>query len=133
MEEALFETPFEPEETPHKPPLRTGHAHPDALKHLVEAAVSLVYSIEMARLQSESRGQAQVAHARQVAMYLAHCAFGLSHTEVGRAFHRDRTTVAYACKIVEDRRDDPVFDRTLVNVEEIVRWLAFISGIRREI
>jgi hypothetical protein len=32
---------------------------------------------------------------------------------VGRIFERDRTTVAHACGVVEDRRDDANFDRAL--------------------
>lgn len=105
---------------------------PDGLKPVVEAAVSVVFAIDIAGLQSDSRGRAQVAQARQVAMYLAHCAFSLSHTEVGRIFNRDRTTVAHACALVEDRRDDPLFDRTLANLEEIVQRLAAVSGVRRD-
>jgi len=97
------------------------------LRTVVEAAVSVVFSVDTARLHAGSRGQAQVAHARQVAMYLMHCAFSLSHTDIGRAFGRDRTTVGHACSLVEDRRDDPVYDRTLSNLEEIVRRLATVS------
>jgi chromosomal replication initiation ATPase DnaA len=132
MEQATFETSHGFDAPPHAQLLLAEDARPDALKHIVEAAVSVVFSIDVARLQSGSRGQAQVAQARQVAMYLAHCAFSLSHTEVGRIFNRDRTTVAYACNIVEDRRDDPSFDRTVSNLEEIVRRLAVISGLQRE-
>jgi chromosomal replication initiation ATPase DnaA len=46
-------------------------------------------------------------------MYLAHVAFRLSLTEVGRLFNRDRTTVAHACGVVEDLRDDQIIDRAL--------------------
>ena len=130
MEQAPAETPPVSDGTIQS--LLTDDARPDALRHIVEAAVSVVFLIDMDRLQSGSRGRAQVALARQVAMYLTHCAFSLSHTEVGRIFKRDRTTVAYACHIVEDRRDDRVFDRTLANLEEIVRRLAAISGVLRE-
>ena len=52
-------------------------------------------------------------------MYLAHVACGLSFTDVGLLFSRDRTTVAHACRVVEDRRDDPVFDRAL----ELLEWV----------
>lgn len=130
MEQAPAETPQLPDGTLQS--LLADDTRPDALKHIVEAAVSLVFLIDMDRLRSGSRGRAQVAQARQVAMYLTHCAFSLSHTEVGRIFKRDRTTVAYACQIVEDRRDDRVFDRTLANLEEIVRRLAVNAGILRE-
>jgi Bacterial dnaA protein helix-turn-helix len=46
-------------------------------------------------------------------MYLAHVTFRLSLTEVGRLFDRDRTTVAHACAVVEDLRDDQIIDRAL--------------------
>jgi chromosomal replication initiation ATPase DnaA len=55
--------------------------------------------------------------ARQAAMYLANVAFGLSYTEISTVFRRDRTTVAHACAIIEDLRDDPVMDRTLTALE----------------
>jgi chromosomal replication initiation ATPase DnaA len=46
-------------------------------------------------------------------MYLAHVTFGLSLAQTGRLFLRDRTTVAHACRVVEDLRDDPVMDEAL--------------------
>jgi hypothetical protein len=46
-------------------------------------------------------------------MYLAHVSCGMTLTDVGAMFGRDRTTVAYGCLKVEYRRDDPVFDRAL--------------------
>jgi hypothetical protein len=39
-------------------------------------------------------------------MYLAHTGFELSFAAIGQAFERDRTTVAHACRIIEDGRDD---------------------------
>jgi chromosomal replication initiation ATPase DnaA len=57
-------------------------------------------------------------------MYLAHVACGLSLTEVGRLFARDRTTVAHACGLIEDRRDDAAFDRALELIEGIMRLIS---------
>lgn len=79
-----------------------------------------VPQMEFSRL---TRGQPHVALARQVGMYLAHVSFELSLTEVGVLFTRDRTTVAHACSVVEDRRDDPRFDRTIDLLEGAVRHL----------
>ena len=56
--------------------------------------------------------------ARKVAMYLAHVACRLSLTDTGKLFNRDRTTVAHACAVIEDRRDDPLFDRAL----DLLEW-----------
>ena len=53
-------------------------------------------------------------------MYLAHVTLGASLTEIGNLFERDRTTVAHACALVEDRRDDPALDAQLGYLEEAV-------------
>jgi chromosomal replication initiation ATPase DnaA len=99
----------------------------DAQVRSVYFAVSMVYSIERGILDHPTRGRSRVAFARQVAMYLAHVAFGLTLTTVGRAFGRDRTTVSHACALVEDARDDPDIDRTLELLEAIVKRLASLD------
>jgi chromosomal replication initiation ATPase DnaA len=90
----------------------------------IEHAVTQVFGIAGHDLRHATRGRAKVALARQVAMYLAHVGCGLSLTETGRLFDRDRTTVAHACGIIEDRRDDPLFDRALDLLEWAVPALA---------
>ena len=90
------------------------------LREDIEQAVSRVFRVSVGELRLVTRGRAKVALARQVAMYLAHVVFGLSLTEVGRLFERDRTTVSYACGVVEDRRDDHSFDGALDFLEQIV-------------
>lgn len=84
---------------------------------VVEQAVALSYGVAAPELRAPTRCRAPVAFARQVAMYLAHVVCGLSMTSVGVLYGRDRTTVAYACALVEDRRDDPDFDRSLEQLE----------------
>lgn len=59
------------------------------------------------------RGQADVALARQLAMYLMHVEFGRLYADVGRFFGRDRTTVSHACALIEDLRDAREFDAML--------------------
>ena len=88
---------------------------------MLEQAVSRVFMVASADLWSGTRGRPRVAFARQVAMYLAHVAWGLTLTEVGHVFSRDRTTVAHACGLVEDSRDDPVLDRSLELLEGVLR------------
>ncbi len=61
-------------------------------------------------------------------MYLAHVAFGLSLTAVGMGFGRDRTTVAYACHKIEDRRDNSAFDAALDCLELAARILLGLDG-----
>lgn len=97
---------------------------PGDLCSIIEEAVGAAFDIPSALLRRPTRGRANIALARQVAMYLAHVAGTLSLTEVGDLFQRDRTTVAYACQIVEMRRDDPAFDRALEILEGVVGGLA---------
>lgn len=56
--------------------------------------------------------------ARQVAVYLLHVGCGLSLGRVSAAFGRDRTTVAYAARIIEHRRDEPAFDAWMQSLED---------------
>lgn len=87
----------------------------------IEGLVSRIFDVPPNALRSSTRGRAHVALARQAAMYLAHVVCGLSMTEVGRIFERDRTTVAHACALIEDRRDDVEFDQLLELLERIAR------------
>ena len=92
---------------------------PSGMRIFIETAVSQVFNVAQNDLRNTTRGPANVAQARQVAMYLAHVGLGLNLTQVGRVFGRDRTTVSHACGVVEDRRDDPNFDRAL----ELLEWV----------
>jgi hypothetical protein len=90
-----------------------------ALCLLLEQAATAAFGVAARHLRARSRNSAPVAFARQAAMYLAHVALGLSYSEVGRLFRRDRTTAAYACQLVEDRRDDPDVDLRLQMLEDL--------------
>ena len=39
--------------------------------------------------------------------------------DVGKGFGRDRTTVLYACHLVEDMREDQEFDRIIAMTERV--------------
>lgn len=94
----------------------------------IGVAVAQVFGVDAAAIDAETRGRAEVALARQVAMYLAHVACGKSLTDVGRMFSRDRTTVAHACAVIEDKRDDKVFDRAIELLEMVVAALTRIRN-----
>ena len=88
---------------------------------MIDLAVACAFEISTEALLKPSRGQARIALARQVAMYLAHVGCGMSFTEIGDLFGRDRTTVAHACTVVEARRDDESFDQAVDLLEGIIR------------
>ena len=54
-------------------------------------------------------------------MYLANVAGGISFTDVARGFGRNRSTVAHACGLIEDLRDDPNLDRSMTLLEGALR------------
>ena len=67
------------------------------------------------------RRNGPVAFARQVAMYLCHVVGDLSIRDVADELARDRSTVSHACHAIEDRREDPVFDRDIDALEAALR------------
>ena len=79
--------------------------------------VTLATGIEADRIQSGGERQAQIARARQMAMYLNSITYQWSRCRIAQAFGRDRTTVGYACRVVEDLREDSVFDATIESLE----------------
>jgi hypothetical protein len=103
------------------------------VRHVIEHAIGEAFGVTRAELAMASRGRARIAHARQAAMYLAHVSCGLTLTDVGMIFARDRTTVAHACGAVEDRRDDHVFDRALELLEWIVPTLVGQGRLHRDL
>jgi hypothetical protein len=86
----------------------------------IAASVALLTRQPLAGLMGGGRA-ARLTRARHVAMYLANTLFGVSMAEIGRAFGRDRSTVIYACHVVEDERDDPAFDQKLELMERLIR------------
>ena len=68
-------------------------------------------------LMHPSRCRRTTVRARQLAMYLSHVVLGCTLAEIGDAFGRDRTTVSYACGVIEDLRDDPRFDAEVSALE----------------
>lgn len=97
---------------------------------LMEAAIAAAFAVPLDELRAPSRRTQTVAFARQSAMYLAHVVLGLNYSATGLLFGRDRTTAAYACQVVEDRRDDPAIDRLLQGLESVCH--EFVRGMRVE-
>ena len=88
---------------------------------LVQQAVAFTFGERFEDIAAPTRRTRAAAHARQTAMYLAHIAFGMSLGRVANAFGRDRSTVAHACRVIEDRREDDAFDDRLDRLEEFLR------------
>jgi chromosomal replication initiation ATPase DnaA len=95
---------------------------------LVRQMVALAFGVPARELAAATRRRAPTAFARQVAMYLTHVVYSMPLAHVGAAFGRDRTTASHACRLVEDRRDDPRLDRLLVSLEQGLRQVPCRGG-----
>ena len=98
------------------------------LSQLIEQQVARVFGIQPADLLRPSRGRKPIALARQVAMYLARVVGGLKLADISRVFCRDRSTVRHACTVIEDLRDDPVFNLMLDHLEAIIKRLRIMTS-----
>ncbi|MFD0915886.1 helix-turn-helix domain-containing protein [Pseudahrensia aquimaris] len=92
----------------------------DSVCALCEKMVALHLDVSLGALRAPTRRNADIALARQIAMYLAHTTFSLPLTEVGIYFKRDRTTVTHACAVVENRRDSMSFEVTVSQLESLL-------------
>jgi chromosomal replication initiation ATPase DnaA len=84
--------------------------------NFVEHCSQSVFQLPELSLRKRDR-RATVALARHVAMYLLHTLYGFSFTLIGAHFSRSRKTVAHACAVIENLRDDPAMDRVLSTLE----------------
>ncbi len=84
----------------------------------IQKRVAAHYGLTITELVSKKRTQ-QIAHARQVAMYLVRKLVGASYPAIGRAFGgRDHSTVIHACNAIEKRRSgDPDLSSLLDEIE----------------
>jgi chromosomal replication initiation ATPase DnaA len=104
------------------------HNAAEAAADFLAAMVAAAFSVGAERLKGPERGSAEVALARQVAIYLIHTRLGVSFAVTGAVFGRDRTTAAHACRAVEERREDPRLD-TIIDVLERA-LVACVSAVR---
>ena len=88
---------------------------------LAAGMVAYATGVRLEEVLSSSRGAPEAALARQAAMYLAHVAFAMSLSRVANAFGRDRSTVAHACHLMEERREDAQVDAWLDAMEAALR------------
>jgi chromosomal replication initiation ATPase DnaA len=95
------------------------------LAAFVVQLVALSTDVGAGVIASRSRQSADAARARQIAMYLVHTACEWRLARVASAFGRDRSTISYACRRVEDQREDASFDSWLVRLEGYIRAIVF--------
>lgn len=95
-----------------------------ARAHLIVSTVSLEFMVPESAIMSDKKGTSEISYSRQIAMYLMHCIFGTTKSRIAEVFGRHFSTVAHACKVIEDHRDDPVFDGKLITLENRLRLMS---------
>lgn len=112
----------EPEFCSQRPQHAQGEAVPERSLELCECMLDIVgamFNICGRELRKPGRSSLAVSRVRQIAMYVCHVVIGLGMRDIGCGFSRDRTTVVYACQVVEDMRDDSDFDCIVHAVEQV--------------
>ncbi len=110
--------------------MRTKKFRPDdpAFARLTVAAVSLEFGTPELSLDLRRKGTKQIAFSRQVAMYLLQTVFDMTISRTAELFSRDRSTVTHALKVIEDSREDEVFNRKLIKVEDFLLTSSSLFG-----
>lgn len=103
-------------------PINT-HPTDDALdmarcEHVLRVVASY-FGVPTVELLAPTRRKRPIAYARQMAMYLAHTHYQLPMSAIARAMGRDRSTVGFGCRRIEDMRDDERTD-TIVSCLELL-------------
>ena len=112
---------------PGRPARGQHHSSKDPIERKIEICecmidiAAAIFAVSSKELRRPGRTALAVARVRQISMYVAHVVMGLSMSEVGRGFGRDRTTVLHACHLIEDMRDDEEFDAIVAMVERVAR------------
>lgn len=98
--------------------------------YLAAGLTAYALGLRVEDILAPGRGSPGISFGRHVAMYLSHVALGMSLARVARAFDRDRSTVAHGCHSVEDRRDDQDFDAWMEQLEDGLRSVVPLHGVR---
>ena len=101
--------------------MATRRRHPDdpSFARLTVSTVGLEFGLPNLTLEQDRKISAtkQEVFARQLAAYLCQTVFDMSIPRVAELFSRDRSTIVHALNVVEESRDDPVFNRKLLKAE----------------
>lgn len=101
--------------------------------YLAAALTAYALGLKTESILCAQRRSPAEARARHIAIYLLRTSLGMSLSRVARAFNRDRTTVAYACNLIEDCRDDSDFDIWIEQLAVGLSSVVVLDGARLEV
>ena len=86
---------------------------------LAREITGAIFAVPVTAIEKSTRATLEASDARHTAMYIAHVVFQVSLAAMAGEFGRDRSSVTYAVRRIEDERDDPVFDATIERIEQL--------------
>jgi hypothetical protein len=110
--------------------IRQQHPNDPHFARLAVIMVGLEFGLPDLRLENTKRAGMKKPEifGRQIAAYLCQTVFNMSLPRVAELFSRDRSTIAHALGVVEESRDDPVFNRKLGQIETVLMKSANTFG-----
>ena len=96
---------------------------------IVDELVARTYRIPRSALYAGTRCRKSIAFARQVSMYLGHVVLSYPLKDIAQHYQRDRTTVAYACRVVEDRREEEETELLLSSLESALQTMMMVMPL----
>lgn len=98
------------------------------LATFVNQMVASAFELPSERLLRYDRGNAKATRARQISIYLMHTGLSFSLAKVSRIYNKDRTTIGYACRLIEDLRDNPAFDDRILELENTINTVLKLAS-----
>ncbi|MDP1554450.1 MAG: helix-turn-helix domain-containing protein [Hyphomonas sp.] len=96
--------------------------------YLAASLVGFALGLKTEKILTDERGAPVHARARHIAMYITYAGLGMSLSRVAVAFGRDRSTIARACRLVEDYREDADFDTWVDQLALGLRSVALLGA-----
>lgn len=125
----LNKSPISPiEHTPNVSECNNQKPADKLLATFVNQMVASAFELSADDLMRANRGNARASRARQISIYLMHTALSFSLSKIAIIYQKDRTTVGYACRVIEDLRDGPAFDDRILELEETVKTVLKLSA-----
>ena len=110
--------------------MNIAHATPElSALSLVDELVARTYRMPITALHAGTRCRKSVAFARQVAMYLSHVCLSYPLKDIADHYRRDRTTVAHACRVVEDRREEEEIELLINSLESALETMMLLTPL----
>ena len=104
---------------------KTKHDVYSIIFELIKALyIDRILKNERSFLASQTLAFKEEIFVKHLSIYLSHVVLGHSMRKIARGFELDRTSVSYACRRIEDKRDDEKYEKFISSCERLIDILA---------